>query len=399
MASTHTRLKQRAALGFLRLIVVALCFASAFVSPMVAEPDEVEEYLILRSLADLKKCSAETLAVQLMDDTDLLKAALPRLGEFKALRKIRLSQCDVPAGLWKHINDCPKLEYLDVKASNINEKDLGLLELNSLVSLDISRCSKLTPTIFAVASRFGRLEVFKAEGMVFGNAKDLPSLSILRQLVTLSLAGSSDLTDVQLGQLIKGGTIAELNLGYCSALVDLSNEVCSLPGLLKLDVPVCKRLSDKAAFVASKCPLLSSLNICGKNAMTDAGYGALGKCPRLEHLVLIGSDAVTDAAILQWSDLSRLVELDVSRCKQITGSGFSALSKSTTLEILIARDCELLNDAGLKNLETIKSLAKIDVDLCPQVTETALERLEAALPDCQLLPPPGGGPPKGPKQG
>lgn len=384
--------------GLFALAGLPYCHAAQSVTPrMISQMDEVEEYVVLKGVADLKKCPEDAFALQLMDDGDLLKSALPQLKKFKSLRKLRLSWCNVPAELWKHVNDCSGLEYLEVRASNISDADFNELRLDKLVLLDISSCSKLTPGMFSKLTMCPKLEVLKAERFRFGPEERLPSLSFLTALSVLSLADSLDLTDRQLDQLITGAPIRELSLFNNSKLVDLAPGLAELHNLTKLNLACCSKLSDAAVRGVSTCAKLEHLNLCAPNSLTEAGFSTLGSCSQIQELILCGGEKVTDAAMLKWSNLTKLVYLDISRCKLITGSGFAALSERKTLETLIASECEALEDSGLTHLEKIKSLTQIDVDLCPKITDSALRRLEAALPDCQLIPPPGLGSPKGTK--
>lgn len=386
----NSALAQFGVFGLLVSWLVSACVVFAPANSTVsAQAVESEEYVVLRELADLPKAGENTFALQLMDDPDLLKSILPRLQTFNSLRKLRVSWCDVPAGLWKHVNDCPKLEHLEIQSSNISEEELAGLTLEHLVFLDISGCNKLTPAVFAKLAIFSKLEVLKAERFNFSRSAELKSVNSLTFLKTLSLSRSADLTDRQLEQLITDCPIAELELFDCATLTKLTEVLGKLTNLRRLNLAGCKGLSDKAALNISRCGSLVHLNLHAPNAMTADGFALIGECRSLEQLYVCASGTFSDAAMLKWTGLTKLRLLDLTRCKLISGSGFKAFSESKTLETLIARECETLDDSGVKNLGNIKTLSSIDVDLCPKVTQAALSQLEAALPDCEILPPPG----------
>jgi Leucine Rich repeat len=113
----------------------------------------------------------------------------------------------------------------------------------------------------------------------------------------------------------------------------------------------------------------------GSVELTSDDLSALARFPRLQRLHLRHCRGIGNSSLEHISKLKHLRELDLSGCVALTGAGIAKL-------------------AGLTNLRELL------LNFCPKVTRPDVERLQRALPQCDIVwssdDPPLGAPPNHP---
>jgi hypothetical protein len=126
---------------------------------------------------------------------------------------------------------------------------------------------------------------------------------------------------------------------------------------------------------------LRILNLSG-TAVTDAGLKELTSLSRLKFVYLFNTN-ITDAGMEALQALPRLEVLCLDQT-QITDVGLKALEELPRLEKLHVHSKAPITDAGLESLKKHIRLFELRVG-GPHITEEALERLKAALPNCNVI--------------
>jgi hypothetical protein len=122
----------------------------------------------------------------------------------------------------------------------------------------------------------------------------------------------------------------ELNMGGMWAPQKLKFFLVCSPKLLSISTGASLDVADYIA-IASRCPLLQSLNSM-TGGMNDAALVALGSgCPLLRSLVLEYNEHVTDAGLAAFARNGALTTLWVARCEYLPDEGFCAVAQCSPL--------------------------------------------------------------------
>lgn len=263
------------------------------------------------------------------------------------------------AGL-THLETMPNLRLLSINpASNITDAGLKhLAKLPNLEEIKLLSGSRITDAGLEHLSGLAKLEVLSlAHGEVTDNGLEcLKSLANLRELVLYASADEGLITDAGLAHL-------------------------------------------------SQMKNLRLLSIGSNPKITDAGLQHIGDLTGLETLRISGWQ-ITDAGLAQLKGLTNLKSLSIGRCPGITGSGLVHLQVATELNALRLwedgiKGSELRHlssfsklkrlwladmQADCNDLEHLTELGNLEALSLPGmiVSDSAISRLQRALPDCRI---------------
>ena len=230
--------------------------------------------------------------------------------------------------------------------------------------------------------------------------RDLQQLKTMPNLETLSLAGSSSLSDAGLASLTAAGAsklpkLRDLNLSACAQLKQPN--FAHFKALESLKLVACYGLGD--GFLAHGLPAkLSHLELAECVGLTDSGLAQLGiKTPGLLHLD-IGNTKIGPAGLLAlptglkqlglkasqqlqgsdfaaaWARLSQLRQLDLQLCWQLPAHALAALPYS--LESLDLSGVSAVDDRVLLALSSrLTQLKQLNLAHCNRVTDDGLTAL------------------------
>jgi hypothetical protein len=164
----------------------------------------------------------------------------------------------------------------------------------------------------------------------------------------------------------KAATDADLeHLGDLTRLVELW-----LPG-----TPI----TDEGLKQIHDLPRLSSIGLFSTK-ITGEGFKAWKNLPNLQSLQL-DNTFITDAGLRHLMELSNLSDLTLSRTK-VTDEGLRHLAGMPKLKHL-QLDGLPITDDGLKYLENMPQLGELEIN-GTKVTSTGIDKLQRALPNCQI---------------
>ncbi|KAL6899535.1 hypothetical protein ACP4OV_006193 [Aristida adscensionis] len=292
---------------------------------------------------------------------------------------------DVIAGAFRNLRvlalqNCKALMLIGIS-------DVGLAKLGdglqSLQSLDVSRCIKLSDKgLMAVAlgcQKLRQLHITDCR-LITDNLLLALSKSCL-QLQELGAAGCNKITDAGISALADGcHCIKSLDISKCSKVSDLG--LCKIAEsssscLMSLKLLDCSKVGDQSIYSLAKfCHNLETLVIGGCQNISDASIKALAlacssslRCLRMDWCMKI-----TDTALrILLSNCKLLVAIDVGCCDQITDAAFEDMEANgfqSELRILKVGSCVNLTVAGVSSvIESCKDLEYLDVRSCPLVTK------------------------------
>ncbi|KAG1326269.1 putative F-box/LRR-repeat protein 3 [Cocos nucifera] len=359
------------------------------------------------------------------------------------LREVRLDKClgITDVGLAKLAVGCPGIERLGIKwCLEISDlgidllskkcRDLKVLDISYLKSIDVSRCCnvstlglvsvieghkrlqkinagdcfpELVPLFLSRLSVIrGTLKVLKVEGfhvlatslrIIGTHCKNLEEIGLddaliaiadhCKRLECLLLESCSQITEKGLdwiGTCCSG--LKEVDLTDCpindTALKCLSR--CSELRTLKLGL--CPNISVKGLLhIGSNCRKLLELDLYRCTGVTDGGLAAIAAgCKNLKKLNVCYCMQITDEGLKHLSCLKELLDLEMRRLVNVTSAGMAAIAFGcrSLVELDIKR-CYSVDDAGLWALaQYSNNLRQINISYCP-VTGVGLCKLLGTL--------------------
>jgi hypothetical protein len=215
-----------------------------------------------------------------------------------------------------------------------------------------------------------------------------PATVIIRPDEVYRLAVGSDATAAQLAGLsrLRGcSAVQSISLTMCTRLSDaLLAHIGGLSGLRSLRLNYCEQLSDEGLAHLRGLTALEylDLNLCHK--VTSAGLAHLRGLTALETLDLGGCTHVDKTALCHLRGFAALESLNLIDCEHVTDEVLECLQGLGCLAYLYMGRCRKITDAGLAYLHQLTALRYVYLAGCPQLTVAALERLEKALPLCEI---------------
>ena len=134
----------------------------------------------------------------------------------------------------------------------------------------------------------------------------------------------------------------------------------------------------------------------------------LRSLPRVKHILLDGCEKVTDRGLAHFASLSNLEELHLAETS-VTGDGFDALCNLDRLKVLMLDGAPVtddnlaklpplenleelwlaetaITDESIPHLKRLAGLKVLDLSLT-EITPEGFERVQTALPDCEIFEP------------
>ena len=168
-------------------------------------------------------------------------------------------------------------------------------------------------------------------------------------------------------------------------------------------------VTDETLALIAKLPEVADVSIGGQNRITDGGLAHFAGMHNLEEVMLFSdritgtglvkvtglkrltklgaSGWITDASLAHISKLERLEVLWLYEAAQITDKGLAHIAKLTKLRSLVIGggrdDLMKVTEKGLANLYGLKNLEFLFLNTA-EVTQAGIDKLQKALPNCQI---------------
>lgn len=265
------------------------------------------------------------------------------------------------------------LQELDLRGTII--EDLGYENLVPLMPklrlLELGTASHFTdPTIQAICKAAPRLEELKIENATYITNLAILSISKLRFLRKLHLAGCSENTNKLFEYLTESPylrkSLQSLKISYSKDVRDDGIvHIGSLENLTEIDLSgITVTEDDFASFVSLK--QLQKLN-CAFINPTERTLAHIGEIRSLRHLDGvrflqldgIKSKAITDSGIQPLQNLKNLRFLHLQTSDQFSDEGFKCLSNLARLEYLRIHSRCPISTTTLQNLGNLRRLKKL----------------------------------------
>ncbi len=303
------------------------------------------------------------------------------------------------------LNDLTQLKILRLIKCMISEE--GMAQLAGLKNLEqlylINNSSALTDDALAHVVNYPKLRVLDLRGCILIGDDGLKHLQALKNLERLKLR-SDRVTDTGIGYL-KGLTkLRGFVLEDASRITDDSLKTFSDKtgideiGLMRTPI------SDEGLAHLSKLNKLKQLDLRGtvvygggfehltgakdlwkvdvsEAEVDDEGLGYIAAMPNLQDLNLWYSAYLTDAGLEHLKSLTKLRRLNLEQTP-IGDAGLEHLAGITSLESLNLSETKI-TDEGLPSLSGLTGLKTLELART-EVSDAAVEKLHAALPNCQI---------------
>lgn len=186
--------------------------------------------------------------------------------------------------------------------------------------------------------------------------KSIPVILKMKTLRSISI-GDTEITDKGLEALSKSKTITHLDMNIARCITnDGVKYIGNMKQLRQLELPCTRNLTGKCLANITGLKHLSYLNI--------------------ENMKL----EPEDLAIL--SSFKNLINLDLTNCK-LKDEALPEIAKITSLKILDMPGNDI-TDNGLMKLAKLKRLKRLTIKECPNLNESAVKKLQAKLPECEI---------------
>lgn len=313
------------------------------------------------------------------------------------LRVLDISYLKVKNKSLRSISSLEKIETLALVGCRfIDDNGLAFLNngRNSLQSIDISRCEKVTWSgIASVIEGHRNLQMINMGDCRTVVVPAFPSHlgSIKATLTRLKLDGLevSDVSLQNIGANCKN--LLEIGLSKCHSLSDegIRGLVPSCTGMRSIDLTCCHLLTDNAlATIAKYCSHLTCLRLEACSLLTENGFGQIVTgCPQLQEIDLTDCN-ISDSALQHLSNCSELKVLKLGLCTKVTSKGLAHIgSNCRNLEELDLYRCAVVDDYGLSFLaDGCKKLRKLNLCYCIRITDQGIMLLSCMeeLSDLEL---------------
>ncbi|XP_019962910.1 uncharacterized protein [Paralichthys olivaceus] len=262
--------------------------------------------------------------------------------------------------------------------------DSGLSILSSLVKLqylNLASCSKLTDSCLQHIRGLNSLCFLSLDQTKVTDAGMVLYLqsapSCLSQL-SLNQTAVTEATLVVLPSCVpqlRLLSIKQTKVEDVSALAELSSlQTLNLDGT---------NVTEASLKYLATLPALSSLSLAGIPVADGNHALQIISGLKLTHLTLPGRHSVNDSGLAYLSDLSLLLELDLTDYTQVTDQGVNQLSTMSRLKKLSLSNTQV-TDAGLPSLRGLQELQELCLDRTA-VTSRGVAELIVCLPHLQVL--------------
>jgi hypothetical protein len=329
------------------------------------------------------------------------------------------------------------LKTLAIQCRNMNAAgmtDLG--RLPNLASLSLSGSGVLCEAALQAIAAMPHLKEISLAGHWRIEAADPARMDGMQALQRLHLQSFSPLIDARFSALRHLPNLADISLVDCRLDIAGAVGIASLPQLRHLRLSNCRGPlpAIRAALATNEqletfaminpavppgpgldflaqCKGLRTLALTHNRQLGDDCLSEFLATPRaaLDTVSLSGCTGITDAGLARLSTLKNLVELEAddsnagpvtakaceghptlrtvsfSHCTKIDDNALASLAKIPALEKLSLALNFKITDAGLAHLEALPNLKRLDLLFCPGVSAAGVRRLQARLPELQIV--------------
>jgi len=368
--------------------VEVLCSMPNLRSVKALSRDAVNDAVILKliHLPDLRELGFFSQQGTITD------SGLQLLGSFKALEKLSLCNGKYTDNGLTYIGELEQLQELHLSSKVITDEGLAFLEkLTELRELHILSSDGVTDAGLMHLRCLGKLENLRIWWCHLITGEGLFHLSHLRSLKRLSL-NSLGMTASGFARIENLHQLSELTI-YGSPLDDKGMaSLGQLTNLRKLELLYVNNVTDSGLSHVQNLHSLADLSIRG-NSITGEGLSHLLQLQSLVRLEL-GSQGLTMSGVSNMKDLRQVTEFSLDGA--VTNEMLRFFEDNPTLETLkISSRVESrgpgggvtvtskVNDTGIEPLETLRNLKFLDIS-GTRITKRGLDKLQQALPDCQI---------------
>ncbi|KAG7668929.1 hypothetical protein Ndes2526A_g00633 [Nannochloris sp. 'desiccata'] len=256
------------------------------------------------------------------------------------------------------------LEEINVSGTDVTSRGVGELlrgsgRAPSLLSLDISRCSKVSGEALVPGPR-SLLRVLRASGCTAIRSITLQLSSSRNDLQEIVLTNCKSLKEVV---ILAGPSLLNLNVSGCAQLTTLS---LRCPRLTRLSASGCPRLHigtfNGATF---ECPALQDVNFFGCRSLEASNFESVVPLfISVQELDLSGCVALSRIVAVQGEGLRKLRKLIVDGCAVLRHVAVA----STELQELSAKACPRLMEVRI-----VGSVPRrIDFENCGELREVVI---------------------------
>lgn len=161
-------------------------------------------------------------------------------------------------------------------------------------------------------------------------------------------------------------------------------KLAALRNLESLQLIECVEVTPRGLRFLTDLPRLESLVLHQCRSVDDDIAATLPDCKALAGLSITLSNHITDRTAEAISRIGSLRRLQLDFCPKVGNAGIAAIA-SLPLEVLSLHGLDTLTDEALEHLAQMKTLRKLELPLKAEFSNAAVERLRAALPDCEVL--------------
>ncbi|XP_021939626.1 F-box/LRR-repeat protein 2-like isoform X2 [Zootermopsis nevadensis] len=260
---------------------------------------------------------------------------------------------------------CPQMQSLSIEDCDISEKTIVriLLKCSHLETLDVSRCYKLLKS--------GRVLEQKSDVILLSNT--------LVKLRKLRLDSNWNLSDALFNRFMAiASNLEDLSLTRCHISFDL--ELCKeyYPGDM-LESGYTMASESVLTFVNILKHIESKAKLSfGVTGIDDAALSQLAEVPELhlETLDLNFCKELNNEGILRLTEYQQsLTKLDLSNCRVIGDPSLIAICHNLkNLLMLSIGECYPITNTGISELCHLKKLVNLNLSMCRQVSGEGIER-------------------------
>lgn len=323
------------------------------------------ELLLILSNMKSVKCYIFKGMKLLMPNILLQNQGFISFNNVKKLNCLRFNNCEIEACVLKYFPS--NINYLELSNCEIIYDDVMRNGFN-IYDKDL-KCIK----------RFADLKGLIISEMNIKN-QSLNTISDIRSIVELNLAGCKGFTAKGLQYLERLKLLRSLNLASLDTLRDLELDESDMKFIMKLKLLEYLNLQgcyirDRHLKCLSKLSKLKELVLYGCINITDNGVKHLSNIVSLKKLNLetipinkMGENHnISDKGLKSLEKLANLNELNLSGCHAITDKSMNTLDNFRYLTVLLLNDCDNITDNGLKFIENLEYLQKLSLQGCDKI--------------------------------
>jgi internalin A len=297
---------------------------------------------------------------------------------FRRLTSLVVEGPSIDDALAPKIAEQAGLESLSVQATLIGDEGIAQLTgLKFLKVIDLRLCSLITDAALETLSTMPELRAVRASGT---NVTDdgIAALLKLPRLTELDLRNCRGVTEVAIEKLAEKKSLRMLKIGGEKIDDSVLEVVAKVQGLKGLSLDNCA-ISDAGVAKLAGLPL-ADFTIYQCANITDDGVAFLADANELTKLTL-RDVAVQGTVVSKLPKPDQLVSLNLAQSK-ITDAEIGNLESLANLETLVLSQTEITDECvdALSKLTSLKRLIVTETG----ITSEGVEKLQIALPECQI---------------